>query len=94
MTRIDLFGHGTVEAAQPCLDVCHGDMELGGGERTGERRVRVPIDQHDIGPLVLHHRFELREHRSGLCAVRSAADVQMMIRAGMPSCSKKTSDIS
>src|SRR2546429_3709859 len=31
---------------------------------------------------VLHHRLELCEHRSGLHAVRSAADVQMMIRRG------------
>src|SRR5438876_4854237 len=37
---VDLFGHGAVEAAQPRLDVRHGDLKLGGGERTGKRRVR------------------------------------------------------
>ena len=38
---VDLLGHGPVERAQAGLDVGHGDAELGGGERGGERRVDV-----------------------------------------------------
>ena len=60
----------------------HRNARLGARQCAGERRVGVAIDEHDVGSLVLHHRLELCEHRAGLRAVRSAADVQMMIRRG------------
>ena len=76
------FGHGAVEAAQPGLDVRHGDLEFGGRERAGERRVRVPVDEHDVRPFAPHHRLEPREHRPGLRAVQSAPHAQVVIRLG------------
>ena len=49
---IDLLRHASVEAAQTGLDVCHGDMQLGGRQCTGECGVGVAIDKDAVGTLV------------------------------------------
>ena len=41
---VDLFGHGAIIRPQPGLDVSDRDVELGGGQRPGQRGVGVAID--------------------------------------------------
>ena len=57
---VDLLGHPPVEAAQAGLDVRDGDAELRRGERPGERRVRVAVDEHRVRPLGDEDRLERR----------------------------------
>ena len=48
---VELLGHRAVERAHPRLDVGDRDAGLRGGQPAGERRVRVAVDEHDVGPL-------------------------------------------
>jgi hypothetical protein len=38
----------TGNGAQPRLDVSHGDPELRGRQRAGERAVGIAVNQHDV----------------------------------------------
>ena len=46
---VDLLRHPRVEAAQPGLDVGHGDVELGRGQGSGQGGVGVAEDDHQRG---------------------------------------------
>ena len=59
---VPLLGHRQVEAAQPRLDVRDRHL-LARGVRSGERRVRVAVDEHPVGPLRLDHLADRRGHR-------------------------------
>ena len=45
---VDLLGHAAVEAAQPGLDVSDGHEQLRGRQRTGQRGVRIAVDQEPV----------------------------------------------
>ena len=51
------------------------------GQAAGERRVRVAVDEHDVGPLLGEQRLERLEHARGLRRVRPAVDAQLDLRA-------------
>ena len=51
--RCMLLGHRQVAAAQAGLDVRERHRRLGRGARAGEGRVRVSVDEHEIGRLAL-----------------------------------------
>ena len=61
------------------------------GARAGERRVRVAVDEHPVGPLALDDvaRSPASSRRRRPCAGRAGTRAR-----GMPSSSKKTCDIS
>jgi hypothetical protein len=44
-----LLRHRPLLAAEPGLDVCQRRLALGRDQRRRERRVRVPVHQHDVG---------------------------------------------
>ena len=71
---VELLGHRAVERAHARLDVRDRDARLGGGQRAGERRVRVAVDEHRVGPLVAQQRAERAEHARRLLGVRAAAE--------------------
>ena len=48
---VELLGHRAVEGAHAGLDVGDRDPRLRRGERAGERRVRVAVDEHRVGLL-------------------------------------------
>ena len=74
---VELLGHRAIERAHARLDVRHRDAGLGGGERAGERRVRVAVDEHRVGPLVAQQLAERAEHAARLLGVRAAAERQL-----------------
>ena len=76
---IDLLRHPLVVAAKAGFDVRHGDVELGGCQRAGECRVRVAVDEHDVGPLGFERGFERFEHPAGLRAVTIGPDPEFAI---------------
>src|SRR4029077_10322046 len=45
---VDLLGHGTVEAAEPRLDVGNADAKFGGGERNGDGGIDVANDENQV----------------------------------------------
>ena len=53
---VELLWHRAVERAHAGLDVPHRDAVLGSGERTGERGVRVAVDERQV-------RLELGQYR-------------------------------
>ena len=66
---VDLLGHRAVEAAQPRLDVGERHQRLGGDQRSGQGRVDVAGDDHQVGPLGLDQRLEALDHPGGLLRV-------------------------
>ena len=77
---VDLFRHAAVEAAQAGLDVRQSDVQLGGGDRAGQRRVGVAVEQDDVRLLFEQDRFEPGDHDAGLFAMPAAADPQVVRR--------------
>jgi len=76
---VDLLRHRAVEAAQAGLDVGEGQVQLGRGERAGQRRVGVAEDDHPVGRLLLEHRLQALQHLSGLASVRPGADAEVVV---------------
>lgn len=79
---VDFLGHVGVVRAQAGFDMGHGDVELGGGERPGEGRVGVAVDEYPVGLFLLDERFDAFEHAAGHGAMSEAGDAEVMIRAG------------
>ena len=71
--------HGPVERAQPRLQVGDRHVELDGGQRPGQRRVRVPVDEDPVGAAVRDDLVQGGEHGADLRAVRARADAQVDI---------------
>ena len=59
-----------------------GDPELGGGQRTGERRVRVAVDEDRVGSLGVQDRLEGHDHPAGLFRVRPGGDLERVVGTG------------
>ena len=51
-----------VVRAQARLDVAHGDLQVEARERRGEAGRGVPVDQDDVGPLVLEDGLKFDQH--------------------------------
>ena len=81
---VDLLGHGPIEGAQARLQVGDGHVELDGGQRPGQRGVRVPVDQDPVGAMGLDGLVHGREHRAGLHPVRPRADPEVDVRGRDP----------
>lgn len=61
---VELLRPGAVDVvrAQARLDMPHGDLQVEARERRGEAGRGVPVDQDDVGSLVLENRSELEQH--------------------------------
>ena len=79
---VELLWHRAVERAHARLDVADRDAALGGGERTGERRVGVAVDEHHVGLELGQYRLQRSQHPRGLLGVRARAGAQLAIRRG------------
>ncbi len=66
---VDLLGHGPVEGPQAGLYVADANVQLGGGQRAGEHRVRVTLDVDQAGRFLRQYVLDARQHLSGLAAV-------------------------
>ena len=76
---VELLGHTTVERAHAGLDVNDRCGGLRRGERAGERRVGVAVNEHCVGGQLGDQRLERAEHARRLPGVRAAADAQLAI---------------
>ena len=79
---IDLLGHPAVVGAQPGLDVPDRHAELVGGERGGEHRVGIALDQHDVGALVDQDRLHAAHDRGHLVGRGSGAHLEVAVGLG------------
>jgi hypothetical protein len=78
---VDLLGHPSVEAPQARLDVGDRQVQLGRSQGSGQRRVRVAIDEHRVGALGQEDWLEGDEHPGRRPGLASPADSQAMVRA-------------
>ena len=76
---VELLGHRAVERAHAGLDVRDRHAGLRSGERAGEGRVRVAVDEHGVGRLAGDQRLERAEHARRLRAVRPERDPELTI---------------
>ena len=79
---VELLWHRAVERAHAGLDVPDRDAVLGSGERTGERGVRVAVDERQVRLELGQYRLQREQHARGLLGVRARADAQLTIRRG------------
>ena len=88
---VELLGHRAVEGAHPGLDVRDRDARLGAGQRAGERRVRVAVDEHERPAARARAAARARRAsaRSAPCCVPPPRSSRCSGR-GSPSSSKKT----
>ncbi len=84
LDAVVLLRHRPVAAAQPGLDVRDRHPLGDGRSRSGERRVRVPVDEHPVGPLVGDDRLERRLQRRQHLLARQCADAEAVRRLGQP----------
>ena len=72
---VELLGHRAVVGAHPRLDVRDRHPGLCGGERAGQRRVRVAVDEHERGVLAPRSAGRARRAsgRSAPCCSRRRA---------------------
>jgi len=78
---IDLFGHAPVEGAQARFDVRDGHVQLGRGERPGEGRVRVAVDQDEPRTHTCDGVGYARQHGRRLACVAVGADPELDVGA-------------
>ena len=74
---VDLFGHAPVERAQTRFDVGDRHVQLGRGERSGQCRVRVAVDQHDLGSHLDDGGGDARQHGRRLAGVTVGAHPEL-----------------
>ena len=67
---VDLLGHPSIEAAEASLDVGERNAELGRHECAGQGRVRVAVDQDDVG----HRGSTIDSRPVSIAAVCSACE--------------------
>ncbi len=79
---VDLFGHPAVVAAKARLHVENGNVQLDGGQCTGEGGVGVPEHHHKLRLLRNDNLFYLVEHAAGLLTVKPGMDIEKIIRFG------------
>ncbi len=76
---VELLRHRAVERAHAGLDVRDRDLSLGGGQRARQRRVRVAVDEHQVGALARQQALERLEHARGLGRVGAAAELEVVL---------------
>ena len=81
---VELLRHRAVERAQPRLDVGDRHADLCGGERSGEGRVRVAVDENPVRLLGEHRRLDPGQHARRLLGVRPGARLQAVPRRVEP----------
>ena len=69
LDSVPLLGHLQIAAAEARLDVSLPDAGVVGRERTGERRVRVPEDEHEVRALGGDRLSDPSSHRRRLRGV-------------------------
>ena len=79
---VDLLGHAPVERAQAGLDVGDRDVQLGGREGAGERRVGVAVDEQPVRLPGDELALDPGQHLAGLGAVGPGADLEVDVRIG------------
>ena len=77
-----LLRHAHVVGAQTGLHVGHGDVQLAGGQRAGQRGVRVAVHQKDIRLFALDDLLHADQHFACLPAVRAGAHAELIGGAG------------
>ncbi len=63
LDAVALLRHREVAAPQPCLDMCQWNRRVRGRMCSRERRVRVPVDEHEVGFLRADVLRDRRLHR-------------------------------
>ena len=91
---VDLFRHPAVERTQACFNMRNRDVKFCSGQRAGQRRVGVTVDEHEIGLLLQEHILHPHQDLTGLFPVRPGSHAKVVIRRGIASSSKNISDIS
>lgn len=74
---IDLFRHGTVEAAKASFDMGDAHAQLDGGKGDGNGGVDVAHDENQIGLVVKKGGFDTLEDFGGLGGVGAGADLEI-----------------
>jgi len=77
---VDLLWHSPVEAAQSRLHVGHRDVQLGRGQRAGERAVGVAVDHDQVGLLLEKYLLCPFKHLPGLGGMGARSDTEMIVR--------------
>jgi len=67
---VSLLGHRQVPAPQSCFHVGLPHAGVVGGQRPCERRVRVAVDEHDVGLALGDCSADARPHRGRLRRVK------------------------
>ena len=78
---IELLGHRAIEGAHARLHMGDRHARLGRGQAAGQRRVRVPVDEDDVGALRGDERPQRGEHARRLLGVRAAVDAELALGA-------------
>src|SRR5215467_3238121 len=76
---VDFFRHRSIEAAQPGLDMGHGNLKFGGGKSTRQRRVGVSVHDDDLRPFLLENGLDPLKHSPCLCAMRATAYPKVIV---------------
>ena len=77
-TRLISSGIGS-KRAQARLHMRDRNVELGRGNRAGQRRVCVAVNKHGIGLFLEHNTLKRNNHAAGHFAVRAAMDAERMV---------------
>ena len=75
-TRLTSSGMRMSNERRPASTCASGSLQLGRDERAGERRVRVAVDEHGVGPRLERRALDADEHRGRLLGVRARADAE------------------
>jgi hypothetical protein len=70
----------TAMASQTGFDMGDGEAGLGCHQSACQRRIGIAVQQSPIRPLGVQNRLQTFEHLGGLCAVRSRAGLQIVVR--------------
>ena len=76
----DIFRHLPVETALAGLDVRDWNVQLAGGQRTGQSGVGIAADDDPVWPFAQQHLFQAAQHLGRLAAMGPRAHFQVVIR--------------
>ena len=79
---VELLRHRPVKGAHPGFHVSDRNPRLCPGQRAGQGRVGVTVDEHRVRSDLLDHRLERCQLASCLGGVRAARDAQLAVRSG------------
>jgi len=77
---VELLRHLPVEAPEAGLDVGQGPVALAGDNAAREGRVRVALDDDDVGRFALEHLSQTRHHLARLGRVVARPDFEVVLR--------------